>query len=39
VLAARAQYLLFGAEIDDGCLAEINLDLKEKENITIKSLK
>jgi len=34
VLIARAQCLLFGAELGDGSLVEINLDLIGKELIT-----
>jgi hypothetical protein len=30
VLGARAQYLLFGAELDDGSVAEINMDSTAK---------
>jgi hypothetical protein len=30
VLVSREQYLLFGAEIDDGCLAEIKVDITGK---------
>jgi len=37
VLTARAQYLLFGAELGDSSLAEINLDLIGKEYITTYS--
>jgi len=38
VLKARAHYLLFGAELGDGSLVEINLDLIGKEYITTYSL-
>ena len=30
LLIARGQNILFGAESDDGCLAEINMDSAEK---------
>jgi hypothetical protein len=39
VLVARAQYLLSGVELDDGCLAEITWTQHEKEYITTHSLK
>jgi hypothetical protein len=39
VLVARAQYLLSGAELDEGCLAEITWIQQEKEYFTTHSLK
>jgi len=38
LLTAKSQYLLFGAELGDGSLAEIKLDLKGKEYIITYSL-
>jgi hypothetical protein len=34
VLLSIDQYLLFGAEIDDGCLAEIKVDVTGKRKVS-----
>jgi len=39
MLVARTQYLLSGAELDDGSLTEIKFDPKEKEYFATYSLK